>query len=433
MTFRHASTEQAFLDNRKAWLLKCMRNAHLLFLSVPTVLGLALLEFHYKGDHELDKECPGVIEQIGVIAASWVVFNIIVITITLTPRCVNCFTTKGMEIFITVESLCTMFIMYISDKTGAPKLQGVDARLCFRRMEGPEPTFCDTHVVLVWAIAQMSLHLFFPIRWRILVPAEMLSVVFYMLVLSSSTEGLSDAAATWVMSTVLVAVCAMGKRRLEYQERLSMLMFISEKTLRFQSEFILSQAQLQKKAPSPSSEASLAIDTRSLASAPLSQYIFGKDGEMELDVQLQAILQLGKVEHWIIEPSQLQCFPEVLLGRGVFGVVILGDLCGAATAVKLPFAKQALALDDLSNEIRILRRIRHPNIVGFHGVCVLTSLQVMVLVEEYIHGRSMASQMKDKKKPCERCKVSWHLARRVQCAAVPPQLEAYRCPRGLEA
>ncbi|CAE8623071.1 unnamed protein product [Polarella glacialis] len=302
-----------------------------------------------------------------------------------------------MEIFITVESLFTMFIMYISDKTGAPKLQGVDARLCFRRMEGPEPTFCDTHVVLVWAIAQMSLHLFFPIRWRILVPAEMLSVVFYMLVLSSSTEGLSDAATTWVMSTVLVAVCAMGKRRLEYQERLSMLMFISEKTLRFQSEFILSQAQLQKKDPSPSSEASLAIDTRSLASAPLSQYIFGKDGEMELDVQLQAILQLGKVEHWIIEPSQLRCFPEVLLGRGVFGVVILGDLCGAATAVKLPFAKQALALDDLSNEIRILRRIRHPNIVGFHGVCVLTSLQVMVLVEEYIHGRSMASQMKDKK------------------------------------
>ncbi|CAE8669008.1 unnamed protein product, partial [Polarella glacialis] len=164
-----------------------------------------------------------------------------------------------MEIFITVESLFTMFIMYISDKTGAPKLQGVDARLCFRRMEGPEPTFCDTHVVLVWAIAQMSLHLFFPIRWRILVPAEMLSVVFYMLVLSSSTEGLSDAATTWVMSTVLVAVCAMGKRRLEYQERLSMLMFISEKTLRFQSEFILSQAQLQKKDPSPSSEASLAI------------------------------------------------------------------------------------------------------------------------------------------------------------------------------
>eukprot|EP00913_Durusdinium_trenchii_P016574 g15579.t1 len=83
------------------------------------------------------------------------------------------------------------------------------------------------------------------------------------------------------------------------------------------------------------------------------------------------LVELGRREHWIVEPHQLCLLGDSVLGSGTFGTVLRGTFYGASVAIKMPKAEKKEHLP-LLNELRTLRRLRHPNIVLFLGAHVVS-------------------------------------------------------------
>jgi len=107
---------------------------------------------------------------------------------------------------------------------------------------------------------------------------------------------------------------------------------------------------------------------------------------------MKRLMKLSHEEHWLVKPHALNVDPSHHLGHGSFGVVMAGSLHGSDVAIKLPnLRKLRIATRSLFNEIRILRHIRHPNIVLFHGVCIANSNSHLALVFERVHGTSLKS------------------------------------------
>jgi serine/threonine protein kinase len=109
--------------------------------------------------------------------------------------------------------------------------------------------------------------------------------------------------------------------------------------------------------------------------------------------------KLGCKEHWLIKPQHLHVCPEEVLGRGAFGVVIAGFLHGTRVAVKMPRSTKVIhAMNSLVNEIRILRRCRHPNLVLFHGVSIADNKSQLALVFDKVPGATLRSFIREP--PC---------------------------------
>ena len=84
-----------------------------------------------------------------------------------------------------------------------------------------------------------------------------------------------------------------------------------------------------------------------------------------------------------------------VLGRGGFGLVVEGLYYSAPVAVKL-FASKSNAMHEheaVMNELRVLRRLKHPNVVVFYGASLYTSpLDERIdirLVFEHVKGKSL--------------------------------------------
>ncbi|XP_062020434.1 probable LRR receptor-like serine/threonine-protein kinase At5g48740 [Rosa rugosa] len=100
-----------------------------------------------------------------------------------------------------------------------------------------------------------------------------------------------------------------------------------------------------------------------------------------------------------------------LLGRGSFGSVYLGKLPnGRMVAVKVRFDKSQLGADSFVNEVHLLSRIRHQNLVCLEGFCHESKQQI--LVYEYLHCGSLADHLYGPKSK----KVSLSWVRRLKIA-----------------
>ncbi|XP_021907318.1 LOW QUALITY PROTEIN: probable LRR receptor-like serine/threonine-protein kinase At5g48740 [Carica papaya] len=84
-------------------------------------------------------------------------------------------------------------------------------------------------------------------------------------------------------------------------------------------------------------------------------------------------------------------FKEVI-GHGSFGSVYLGKLQdGRLVAVKVRFDKTQLGADSFINEVHLLSKIHHQNLVSFEGFCYESKQQI--LVYEYLPGGSLADHL----------------------------------------
>eukprot|EP00927_Polykrikos_kofoidii_P085910 TRINITY_DN9472_c0_g1_i1.p1 TRINITY_DN9472_c0_g1~~TRINITY_DN9472_c0_g1_i1.p1 ORF type:complete len:736 (-),score=91.72 TRINITY_DN9472_c0_g1_i1:122-2329(-) len=109
---------------------------------------------------------------------------------------------------------------------------------------------------------------------------------------------------------------------------------------------------------------------------------------------LQKIEHVGRSEQWLIPNEIIKVDPCQNLGEGGFGSVLKGILYDCAVAVKL--AKpvndadipEANVMSALTNELRILRRLRHPNIVLFYGACVAADVGKLAIVLELVEGEN---------------------------------------------
>jgi len=88
------------------------------------------------------------------------------------------------------------------------------------------------------------------------------------------------------------------------------------------------------------------------------------------------IYDVGKKEEWLVDGDEVQILQESHLGSGSFGQVMKGQYYGVPVAVKIS-TRMSVEIDpQLFNELRVFRRLRHPNIVGFYGAVFSSSKDV---------------------------------------------------------
>ncbi|CAE8718249.1 unnamed protein product [Polarella glacialis] len=121
-----------------------------------------------------------------------------------------------------------------------------------------------------------------------------------------------------------------------------------------------------------------------------------------VDDQRRPLMELGHKEHWIIRARDLVCDNAVILGSGGFGTVYEGTYHGCKVAVKVPKAEKRTH-HPLLNELRVLRHVRHPNIVLFFGACIGKKASDMMLVFELIEGVTLQEFMTNPALPDNKC------------------------------
>lgn len=110
---------------------------------------------------------------------------------------------------------------------------------------------------------------------------------------------------------------------------------------------------------------------------------------------LTELAMVGSAEHWLIDSKRLKIDSQRCLGEGGFGIVWQGELSGSDVAVKMPKTDDDESdsyLDSLPsflNELRALRRVRHPNATLFHGALIVPHLGCLLLVSELVVGKNL--------------------------------------------
>eukprot|EP00931_Biecheleriopsis_adriatica_P101632 TRINITY_DN7672_c0_g2_i1.p1 TRINITY_DN7672_c0_g2~~TRINITY_DN7672_c0_g2_i1.p1 ORF type:complete len:438 (+),score=52.82 TRINITY_DN7672_c0_g2_i1:164-1315(+) len=146
-------------------------------------------------------------------------------------------------------------------------------------------------------------------------------------------------------------------------------------------------------------------------------------------IQLRALRLLGQSERWLIPSDQISLPSGAVrslvaarsrsnfttacgdhdgfLGSGGFGAVFVGQYLTRSVAIKLSLTD---SLRELPSEMRLLRWLRHPNIVTFYGACMVDmgdDNTEIALVEELVRGQSLARMCKDNAQmdrfDCEEC------------------------------
>jgi len=198
---------------------------------------------------------------------------------------------------------------------------------------------------------------------------------------------------TMVAFSMLIFVTALGKRSLDREERIHYLALIREKCLRFESEFQLATYKDKHKAQKMKQKAP---DDAESDNQSMSATSFGIGSSR---LTFKALVELGLREQWLIDEQEVQ-LPSASnarpLGEGGFGIVVRGRYHGANVALKAPKTilqgrTQEVFLEASCNELRILRRLRHPNIVALYGAVLTSGVEgvQVCLVLELIKGESL--------------------------------------------
>lgn len=238
-----------------------------------------------------------------------------------------------------------------------------------------------------WVMMMINLsvvvsHMTVPIRCCMLLPIQVLSVVVFPVI-----AGVYDSdfpVATVLGVWLLVGLSMDGRRTWELRERELYMRLVQEKTLRAQSEFELSQ----REGGEPSKRAtSLTDDGPSLGMG----YLFDNSvTDSKVEAHMANVQAVGISEHWILDADDIRVAPKRVLGSGGFGLVVEGTYCGALVAIKMSRPQlscgTAARLQDTLTELRVLRRVRHMNILGFYGAVLDVQRSEVSLVVERVAG-----------------------------------------------
>mmetsp|Transcript_76791 Transcript_76791/g.221881 ORF Transcript_76791/g.221881 Transcript_76791/m.221881 type:complete len:822 (+) Transcript_76791:48-2513(+) len=143
------------------------------------------------------------------------------------------------------------------------------------------------------------------------------------------------------------------------------------------------------------------LDAISAAPSGTTEHVFNDidrlgshQGATTKRAALRRVAEVGVREHWLVGTSEVQLVtPPYVLGSGGFGCVVMGRFRETLVAVKVPRG-QATRSDDrllasLCNELRLLRRVRHPCVVGFHGALIDPVSGDLAVLLEFVEGEIM--------------------------------------------
>jgi len=254
----------------------------------------------------------------------------------------------------------------------------------------------DLYIQLLVMNVIAAAHLTVPMRWFSLVPlaAQTLIINAFCVFGLGSNEGFARSSANYALLCTLVLMMSKGKRNLERSERKLFKRLLSEQTLRTQAEFELSRMECDR------SSRAIGHDLQSVtvpSTTPTEQAFRDvvEHGE-ERSRCLETLAEIGHREQWLINEQEV-CISacDGFLGHGSFGLVVKGSFQGTPVAVKAPLdsVQSELSLADIGNELRILRRLRHPHIILCHGAVIDSCCGEVALVLELLRGQSMRNFM----------------------------------------
>lgn len=387
ITFKQKNVEESFLASRRMGLLRASFWSCVVLTLLLLVNSVYLVLSFMNGDLQVSGLRTVLIHRTSCTGASLICCFTIVLCTCRSSACCGLHV-RRLEQMASASACILMIAVQHMDWHYTGKLYGIpdvrfmdDDQLCYFYSS-------DTRMMLSWIALLTSSHFFMNIRWFMLLPCEIAGVLSYVFcAVIGSPEGIFNVPMNLALFSGITLLACTAKRQLERHERYSMLQLINERVRRFESDFKLEQAQSMSTS-SPTSR--LPADLQSVdqtGQTGFTQLIF--DVKSNCRDQLRDMIKLGMQEHWLIEANQLHFNPEKLIGRGNYGVILHGKLLGMPVAVKLPLANASLSLPDLANELRFLRRVRHPHIVAFQGACILPEAEMLFLVEEVVKGTSL--------------------------------------------
>ncbi|CAK0858208.1 unnamed protein product [Prorocentrum cordatum] len=241
----------------------------------------------------------------------------------------------------------------------------------------------ETRMVLAINLFVTGTHFVLPVRFYVLISVEVASVLCYTVpTLALGGPEMEYAPLTLMFLMSLVVMAAFGKRSQEYQERTQFVRLIREKSLRFQSEFELSQHVWQPSSWKASSEHESRPSSTETARA-----------FMLASCSVQQLIPIGEKEGWLIPLDELS-FHRPSIGEGMYGRVYSGLCRGHPVAIKVPKMRPYERMTEgqamqFCNELQILRKLRHPNIVFFYGACIGEQQSQLALILEFVTGCSL--------------------------------------------
>lgn len=389
ITFKQKNVEESFLASRRMGLLRASFWSCVVLTLLLLVNSVYLVLSFMNGDLQVSGLRTVLIHRTSCTGASLICCFTIVLCTCRSSACCGLHV-RRLEQMASASACILMIAVQHMDWHYTGKLYGIpdvrfmdDDQLCYFYSS-------DTRVMLSWIALLTSSHFFMNIRWFMLLPCEIAGVLSYVFcAVLGSPEGIFNVPMNLALFSGITLLACTAKRQLERHERYSMLQLINERVRRFESDFKLEQAQsMSTSSPTSRLPADLqSVVTDQTGQTGFTQLIF--DVKSNCRDQLRDMIKLGMQEHWLIEANQLHFNPEKLIGRGNYGVILHGKLLGMPVAVKLPLANASLSLPDLANELRFLRRVRHPHIVAFQGACILPEAEMLFLVEEVVKGTSL--------------------------------------------
>lgn len=299
-----------------------------------------------------------------------------------------------------------MTIVVFADPSFICRVRGLDPEEVFDDYYGSDSTFLMKIDCVLTAA-----HVGSPMRWCVLFPLQVLAFTLYgvNVFIVGSPEPKVKCTYNVAFLATLILVTSISKRYAEVVERHIFLDMLRERKNRCEAEFRLSQKdddfqttltdhrnRRSSKAESrdgvgrriSADDASVAATGVSGVSGTVFEPMFEKDADPIM--QLNRIAEMGDREHWRISDEELTILNDQIIGSGSFGLVMKAIFSGMVVAVKCPWGELECSnlkrLPELSNELRILRQLRHPNIITIHGAIVTPHLKKIALVLEYVQG-----------------------------------------------
>lgn len=310
-------------------------------------------------------------------------------------RLMNRIPAMGVEVLFMVLLVLLLYVAVLCSPVSVAQIQGKEWKEVF----GADYFASDSRNLLLIDAIVTAAHLGLPVRWFIMLPMEIASVILYMVLafVFGSAEPLPAVMGNISLLLTVVVLSALGKRATEIVERTHFCDIIAEKSLRCEAEFRL--AQVDSREASPESDGQDAVSERRPQSTGELTDATAQSGKVfdpiylkgsDIAQQLTQVAKMGESEHWLIHQDTLTVLKDDVLGEGGFGRVFLGIFAGLMVAVKVPHKNlsetKPSKLAALCNELRVLRRLRHPNIVTIHGAVVDPTTHQINLVLELIRG-----------------------------------------------
>lgn len=293
------------------------------------------------------------------------------------------------ELVTLVFSLCCICALIIHNTHYLAVLLGYDPN------ELSIPRMTDTTTVLAFGNFVSVGQYISPIRWRMQAISCGSTAVVYGVAayLMGSPESPFNRGHQVGLLAIQCFFSAVVCRQSEMKDRRAFATMVQERRKRVSAEFQLYEhAQRQPKPPQGTESVNESLPTTT------DTGLLFQDFASSSSDALSKLIELGQREHWLIRTDDV-CASTRCIGRGGFAAVFAGSMLGSPVALKMVHADRTHLRACDGNELRILRLLRHPNIVLWHGACVDVSAKSLALVFELIEGTTLSQAILGESQP----------------------------------